>query len=110
MGIRAKQLLIVFFIFSILLCIPIIGCNDDDDNDTDTIYIMPLAVGNTWNYVANVYDGSSMEFQWKVFNTQEINGEEVYHVGLYDPALSDTWFLKNHVDGLYAYGSSTIRT
>jgi hypothetical protein len=103
---KLRLLYFGFFILSCFLVIPFIGCDDDDDdNDTDEVYIMPLEVGYRWAYVADAYDGSHLEFQWRVMATRDINGEEVYQVGLYDPAVSSTWLLKNHPDGLYGYGA-----
>ncbi len=99
-------------IFAATLCIALNACDGVIDPPASNTQILPLKVGNWWQYTTELSSNSNAYWEWKVTGTKQFNNNKQYYVltkashsstGTVD---SDTSFLRYESDDLMQYSVS----
>lgn len=97
-------LLLIFLLCCIMM---VFSCSDDTENEGPVGVIIPLDVGNLWNYhlYSSAGDGP---FSMEVQNSDVMNGTEVYYVVYSGFFYSSYWMMLAHLgEGLFSLGDAT---
>lgn len=92
------------------IIIAAIGCSEstdsNDDNNTETRQIVPLAIGNMWVYTSSgVEEGTPYQRSdtLEVLDDTTVNGETWYKASFHTSGAGDAFLLTNRSDGLWQW-------
>ena len=93
-----------FLIVLLTALLSIIGCNDKSTEPTEenTNYLLPLTVGNTWNY--KLYSSSSDftgQITWTITQKITLSAKEYYLITMTGSFGTNYYVVKNEDDGLF---------
>ncbi len=93
----------------ILLTIFVNSCGDNGTNPTDTSVLMPLKIGNSWEYIDCIYHSDNkietIEYTLNIDSQIEVNNQTYFQLNLINSQSNNIYFVKsyhqNKQDGHY---------